>query len=364
MFSSVLVKLCSRCNLDCNYCYWFRDGSVRSLPARMGVPIQKALVDKIERHICRFALKEFLCSFHGGEPLLFGADRLRNLLEELDHVGARTGCTVSYALTTNGVLLTEQWINLIRDYQISVTCSIDGPREVHDRRRVTLRGAPTWSDAVNGYFALCRAGTAPSIIAVCDPESDPVETINHLVGDLGVRFCDVLMPDNNYVTSAPSIAEYYTKLFDHWYDKHFSSGVEVRILSDIVRGILGLESRTDSTGFGPLETVVVNTDGAIEPHDVLRIAGPAEVATGLNILVHEIADVEENGVWQAAKAASLDLHPRCQSCEFEIACGGGLLAQRWSPENAYNNPSVYCDDLYQIYSHVKQRLKNSIMVEN
>src|SRR5215472_1299738 len=29
-FTFVLVKLASRCNINCTYCYWFRDAEVRS----------------------------------------------------------------------------------------------------------------------------------------------------------------------------------------------------------------------------------------------------------------------------------------------------------------------------------------------
>jgi sulfatase maturation enzyme AslB (radical SAM superfamily) len=32
-FAFVLVKLASRCNINCTYCYWFRDAEVYNKPA-------------------------------------------------------------------------------------------------------------------------------------------------------------------------------------------------------------------------------------------------------------------------------------------------------------------------------------------
>lgn len=327
----------------------------------MNLEVQEALVDKIERHIAAFSLQEFVCSFHGGEPLLFGTDRMRDLVKRLELVGQRSDCTMRYAITTNGTLLDEDWINILKDFNFSVTCSIDGPPEIHDARRVSLRGGDTWYAAVDGYLRLCRAGLSPAIIAVCDPLSDPVQVLDHLATDLGVKLCDVLMPDHNHTDLPPSVATYYTTLFNHWYDNYLSKGVEVRLLAEMVRGVLGLETRTDSIGYGPIETVSVNTDGALEPHDVLRIGGTAQVFTGLNIRTSELSAITSSMAWLSARNASLTLPTPCRSCQYKIACGGGHLGQRWSPSNGYDNPSVYCSDLLVILNHIASRLRKDII---
>ena len=33
--SQLLVKVATRCNIDCSYCYWFRDASVYDKPNLM-----------------------------------------------------------------------------------------------------------------------------------------------------------------------------------------------------------------------------------------------------------------------------------------------------------------------------------------
>ncbi|HEX3642550.1 MAG TPA: hypothetical protein VHV10_14765, partial [Ktedonobacteraceae bacterium] len=38
------------------------------------------------------------------------------------------------------------------------------------------------------------------------------------------------------------------------------------------------------------------------------------------------------------------------------ACGGGYLPHRWSQEKRYDNPSVYCADLKEIFSHIWEHI--------
>ncbi len=41
-----------------------------------------------------------------------------------------------------------------------------------------------------------------------------------------------------------------------------------------------------------------------------------------------------------------------------------LPAHRFSRENGYDNPSVYCDDLYATLSHVQSALETRVYVSN
>src|SRR3954467_7925515 len=80
IFTFLLVKLASRCNINCTYCYWFRDAEVYRKPAVLTVEAEDALCRRLEEHIDAFGLDRFLLIFHGGEPLLFpsaGSSRFR-----------------------------------------------------------------------------------------------------------------------------------------------------------------------------------------------------------------------------------------------------------------------------------------------
>ena len=118
----------------------------------------------------------------------------------------------------------------------------------------------------------------------------------------------------------------------------------------------------DTVGLGPVETVTLMSDGSLEPLDVLRIAGDGSTASQSSVFANALQDVQEDPRWLAAYKASLDLPQVCRRCEFFDACGGGHLAQRWSAERQFDNPSVYCDSWKNIFSHIWGRIAPTLVV--
>ena len=43
--------------------------------------------------------------------------------------------------------------------------------------------------------------------------------------------------------------------------------------------------------------------------------------------------------------------------------GGGHLAQRWSSERRFDNPSVYCESWKRIFAHIWERIAPTLTVE-
>src|SRR5690349_5430632 len=65
IFTFLLVKLASRCNIKCTYCYWFRDADVYKKPAVLTIEAEDAFRQRLEEHIKKFELDEFVIIFHG-----------------------------------------------------------------------------------------------------------------------------------------------------------------------------------------------------------------------------------------------------------------------------------------------------------
>ncbi|QZA58262.1 hypothetical protein [Candidatus Rhabdochlamydia porcellionis] len=62
--------------------------------------------------------------------------------------------------------------------------------------------------------------------------------------------------------------------------------------------------------------------------------------------------------------ASKNSPDSCKSCCWENVCGGNALISRYSPENSFNNPSVFCSGLKIFYTAVtKYILENGISVD-
>jgi uncharacterized protein len=362
-FTFVLVKLASRCNIKCTYCYWFRDAEVYNKPAVLTRDSEDAFCVRLEEHIREFKLQHFLLVFHGGEPLLFPKRRFDPMLKKLRDIEQRTGCVIERGVTTNGILIDEDWVELFKTHDVSVTVSLDGPPEINDKYRVDFDGRGTLAQTLAGIACLRAGGIEPALISVCNPATDPTRVLAYVVNDIGMKEFDILPPDATHADNPPPIADYFIKLFDAWFDEYAGQGVRIATLDAMIRGLVGQMSLSDTIGLGPVETVTLMADGSLEPLDVLRIAGDGSTASKINVRGNAIKDVRNDPVWREAYEASTHLCDTCLKCEYLDACGGGHLAQRWSTERRFDNPSVYCESWKRIFAHIWQRIAPTLSLE-
>jgi len=139
------INVTSLCNLRCKYCYvHFGDYNVLN-PIK---EIKEELIPKISDFLSNLGIKEVV--FFGGEPLI-GINSIRKIIKNLDK-----RINVKYSLVTNGTLINHNIINLIKEYNIKVTVSLDGWRIVHDLNRTYANGRESYNDVVHGISQLIR----------------------------------------------------------------------------------------------------------------------------------------------------------------------------------------------------------------
>ena len=363
-FNYLLLKIATRCNIDCTYCYWFRDETVYDKPKKLLREAQSALFLKLVEHIRAHELSEFYILLHGGEPLLYGKARLREFCAGIENVAQETGCTIHLSLTTNGILIDEEWAAILRDNRIDVTVSIDGPEAIHDKHRIDFKGLGTLSAVEAGLNQLRRVGISPGVLAVCDPPSEPLKVLDYFVNVLGLKKFDILVPDSTHEDQPHSIEPYFKARFDAWYPALATDGVDIRYLRSMMKGLLGGVSKVESIGYGPINTVCMLTDGSLEPLDVIRITGNGATATNMNIFDHSFEDMKSCPVWREAYDASMRPCAACLSCDYVQACGGGFLPHRYSAERGYDNPSVYCQDIKGLLHHIWDRIAPEVTIQS
>jgi uncharacterized protein len=360
--SQLLVKVAARCNIDCSYCYWFRDPAVYSKPKLMSADVLHQLLRRIEEHLARHSLPEFPLVLHGGEPLLWGVENFHEIARGCEGITARTNCEIPIGVTTNGVLIDQTWLDCFEAHDIAVAISLDGPAHIHDIHRRTFQGTGTHAAVERAARMLVSRDITVSALAVCNPAHSPKEYVDFFAA-CGIRNYDIMIPDATVDESPPRIAAFYNGLFDHWLEANrHERTVDIRIVTDMVAALLGNDSPTEGVGYRPVELCTVMTDGTVEAHDVLRIAGDGITQTTFNIFEHVIDDVRNEPSWKAAREASINLCSKCRQCRFMNACGGGYLPHRFSRKNGYDNPSVYCDDLYAMFEYVQSVVESSVYV--
>jgi uncharacterized protein len=360
--SQLLVKVASRCNIDCSYCYWFRDAAVYDKPKLMSPDVLRQLLQRIEQHIAQNALIDFPIILHGGEPLLWGTENFHRIAEGCEAIAERTGCEIPIAVTTNGLLIDDEWLNCFEAHGISVAISLDGPAHIHDVHRRTFQGQGTHAAVERAARLLVSRDIGVSALAVCNPAYQPRQYAEFFA-ECGIANYDIMIPDATVDETPQSVAAFYRGLFDYWLAANRSKPtVNIRIIADMITALLGNDAPTEGVGHKPIELCTVMTDGSVEAHDVLRIAGDGLTNTKFNIFDHAIDDVRQEPRWMAARDASINLCETCRQCKFMNACGGGYLPHRFSKKNGYDNPSVYCGDLYSMFENMQSVLENHLYV--
>lgn len=364
--ANVILKVAGACNLNCDYCYVYNkaDTSWRDRPARMTSAVRDVAVDRLVEFAVQQRLDRLVVALHGGEPLLLGRPWTDALLRRLR---AETEGVVDLVVTlqTNGTLIDDRWIDLLSTHAVRVGVSFDGPPSWHDRHRVYHSGRGSY-DRVRRALErlLARGDDVPEwgVLVVADPGCPGTEVYDHL-RQIGVRRMDFLWPDHHHDDPPPwrrgALAEYFTDLFDRWFDGR-DAGVHVRWFESVLTLLLGGAPRVDALGPQSITEIVVEADGSIEPLDVLRTCGDRFTATGLDVARAPLSRITETEVFQLGVRNQELLPHACLTCPVHRACGGGYLPHRYSRERGFANASVHCHDLLAVIGHVERRLEQEL----
>lgn len=155
------------CNLKCTYCY-------QELfdPEGHGL-IAPAVIDAFFAWVDRFHgaddPRPYITLF-GGEPFIDTPAHRDRVQRVLDGAAARG---IEVAAVTNGYDL-EAFVPLLAAGPVKeVQVTLDGPRDVHDARRVHAKGHGTFDRVVNGVDALVAAGIPVNLRVVADAHNLP-----------------------------------------------------------------------------------------------------------------------------------------------------------------------------------------------
>ncbi|MBO0881749.1 MAG: FxsB family radical SAM/SPASM domain protein [Mycobacterium sp.] len=371
-FLGFVLKVHSRCNLACDYCYMYEmaDQSWRGQPMMMTEQVFDEVCRTIAEHVCRHRVSGVRLVFHGGEPLMVGgtaldryARRAREVLEPVTEV--------RLSMQTNGVLLDEQILAVCNRWNIRVSVSVDGDRNGHDRHRKYRRGAGSYDDAVRGISLLTEPRFQhlfSGLLCTIDIANDPVDTYEALIG-FDPPAVDFLLPHGNWTTPPPGkserptatpYADWLLPIFNRWYGAS-TLETQVRLFSDVMALLLGHERSSEALGLAPVQVAVFETDGAVEQVDTLKsaFAGATRLRSAVNTANRLDAAMTDPTII-ARQIGPAALSDTCLACPVHQVCGGGNYAHRYRESSGFRNPSVYCADLLKLINHIEARIRTDI----
>lgn len=368
-FFTFLLKIASRCNLDCDYCYVYRsvDQSWRGRPRFMSEDVIKLVAARIAEHVTRHEITAMAITLHGGEPLLAGPRRIERYIRVLQEA---VPCQIEFSVQTNGTLITEEILNTLYRRNIRIGISIDGDRTANDLNRRYRNDSSSYA-AVRQGIGLVRSRPEwerllGGFLIVVDLRNDPDDVYQAML-DLGATSIDLLLPDCHHDAPPPRPAgrsastvygRWLSRFFDRWYSEQ--SNIELRFFDEIITLMLGGPSAFEGLGAKSVDLIVVETDGDIEAVDTLKIVGRHATSLGMNVRNNSFDDALAHPAIYSRMMGYNSLCSTCRQCPELKNCGGGYLPHRYGRGNAFLNESVYCEDLKHLFSQIRARIQRDL----
>ena len=181
--------------------------------------------------------------FFGGEPLL-QRGLIQSLVAHARELERRQAGRFHFKMTTNGVLLDEEFLEFSVRNDVLTAMSFDGTREAHDAHRRFPNGGPTFDQLVGKLRMLLAVRPYSSVLMVVNPDTAKylAESVSFLL-DLGCRYLIVSL---NYAADWTEddfrvLTKQYKrlgKLYIKWtreQRKFYLSPLEVKLSSHINR---------------------------------------------------------------------------------------------------------------------------------
>lgn len=353
LVDTVLLKLASRCNLDCSYCYVYHmgDDGWRNQPKQMAPTVVEAAARRLGE-LGSIQGHAFSVVFHGGEPLLVGAVRFAEICKVLRR---RLPSFCALHLQTNGMLLSEDILAICAEHEVGISISLDGPASVHDRYRVDHIGGPSHDRVMLGIRRLLAhpAGSSlfTGVLAVVDVAADPDDVYSFLKST-GAPSVDFLYRDGNNDVLPVGKASFVSTEYGDWMGRLLDiyladpNPIRIRILDDMLKLLLGGRSQKEGVGLNEYGILIIDTDGSVNKNDTLKSAFLAadRFNTGWSVINDDLRDVVSSAEFEAYFNSQRASAPACLACRDLNICGGGMPAHRWSKANGFENPSIFCAD--------------------
>lgn len=343
------------CNLRCKYCFAatgdFGEGR-KLLDEETG---KKAIDFLIENSDGRRNLE---LDFFGGEPLM-NMEVVKKIVEYARSKEKQYNKNFRFTITTNGVLLSDDYIDFMNKEMSNIVLSIDGRKEVNDRLRVTSNDKGSYDTIIPLYQKLVdKRGHDQYYVrgTFTSYNLDFAKDVIHM-NELGfdqISIEPVVTPETEpYAIKEehlPRIYDEYEKLAKHIIEKKKEGkGFNFfHFMLDLEQGPCAIK-RLRGCGCGN-EYVAVTPDGDIYPCH--QFVGMEEWKMG---------SLDDGKLNQEMKAnfAKTNVYSKdeCSNCWAKFYCSGGCNANNLQYAGDIKTPHKISCDMQ------KKRLECSIMIK-
>ena len=325
--SRLVIHVANSCNLKCRYCY--ANGGVYN--SAENILDYKTLDKTLEYFYNKFDKIASLQMF-GGEPLV-SIPMVKYICEKIrkDYNDSE----IILSIVTNGTLITDEFIDIVKKYNIIVTISYDGNELINDMLRIYPNNSGTSKTIIENANKLKKLTNQPSTIEVtytqfhADNNVSVLDVIKHIydaIPNTSIHLVPAAGEDKTdfVLRNLKAVSQSVNEIFDFNIKErdneiYYSFSLMERIISSITNKFPGSPFICDA-GIG---TLSVSVEGNIYP--CFMFTDVENVCLGNVFDFDPLATQESALILNNLKEFNTkEKNDKCSSCFIKTMCSSCL----------------------------------------
>ncbi len=342
------------CPSNCNYCWSSEENS----------PIMDIkIIEEVVEWLKNFRDEPVTFTFHGGEPLLAGYEFFHQALTLLTE--GLKNLKPALAIQTNLWNLTPELAQLLKEYDIPIGSSLDGPLKLNDLQRgegyyeKTMQGYET-AKAYNLNISFICTFTSYSINFKEDIFNFFLE--NKLNLKLHPALPSIREENPTKWTLTP---EDYGELLIYLLDKYLENidKIELKNIDHLCKCVFTRRGKVCTFVDCMGDTFAIGPDGSIYP--CYRFVGMPEWVMG-NVIDHpSIDELSKSAPWKLLQEYSDYVDRECKKCNYIKFCRGGCPYNALTiTDGEVNSVDPHCIAYKTIFKEITKRATEEMLSGN
>lgn len=346
---TIIVKGTNGCNLACSYC---------SLGEKKNFEfVDEKRLKEVLRYGCEYALSQnqgnITFILHGGEPTLVGTEVYEDSIDFIRNKYPQLNIIIS--MQSNGLMVTDKFIEFAIKYYVHMGISIDGSAEIHDLERRTSGNDATYYRITENIDRLLNSGVNVSCLMVLTKNAigKGYEYLRYFEKrKLHLKINPLLNYGEVYVhpelmLETGEYAKYLIDLYEYVISKDIA--ITISPSDNILKAII-FRQRIGECSFNKecnKHFLCIDYKGDIYPCGKFSDMDKFKLGNIYDITYEKLAEKINKGLYERRNRC---LPKGCAQCSYLKLCNGGCSAEAVIDGN-FNEKPILCEDYRTLFEY-------------
>lgn len=360
---TAIVEVTENCNLGCTFCL---------RPSFTPPIMDSGTLTKVINHVIDHSDKRADFVWHGGEPLLAGLDFFSQIPHIQKNYNPRN-IIIRNNIQTNAIKLDERFVEFFEREHFSLSTSIQGTQDIHDKTRVTLSGRGTYDKVISNIALLGER--PPAIITLTTDVLGKEEEIYHQTKKhvKGMRILEYFPGGLNPSKTLrrlhvivdrpeplmPTPQEYAASMirfYEAW--KRDPNPVELKPISEIISSFIVGKSDGCLYSQEACADSVIGVKPSGDFYTCIR-GSPDETFLLGHVDTKPLANYKSRSQEAMLTRIGKLMEGDCGTCEYWDYCNGGCPLESWKLYGDLDHKTWYCEGRKTLFAYIWNDLNTS-----